>query len=380
LKWKAASVEICDSMDATSLYKSLDEPHRADHLWRYTPWKRVHPSGNLKDIPNVASPKIDLNYLDDSGALVGISVEEGIVSAEILPESDKVTASFIRAAAENSAYTLRVENNFIASSPIILNIDTGDADCALHLSLDIGRNCEFELITQISGAAPWTGFLRTGRIGDGSILNDVVIGHTDSGTLLRVDSISIGRDAQVKMGTVSSGSDKTKADLRYKMGENGGHLNVLGSILSADGMHLDHHIEILHDAPETFSRLDWHSACGGNSRTVGTGMLRVAKGSKGADAGQLFHNLLLSEKAKADSIPELEVSEHDVIGCGHGTANGPVDDDQMFYLESRGFDSEGAKDALIAAFLNSTLVEMGSETLHLWLANHLQDELEQLKS
>ena len=92
------------------------------------------------------------------------------------------------------------------------------------LTLDIGRNCEFELITQISGsAAPWTGFLRTGRIGDGSILNDVVIGHTDSGILLRVDSIAIGRDAQVKAGTVSSGSERTKADLRYKMGETGGH-------------------------------------------------------------------------------------------------------------------------------------------------------------
>ena len=108
-----------------------------------------------------------------------------------------------------------------------------------------------------------------------------------------MDSIAIGRDAQVKAGTVSSGSERTKADLRYKMGETGGHLNVLGSILSAKEMHLDHHIEIHHDAPETFSRLDWHSACGGNSRTVGTGMLRVAKGARGADAGQLFHLSLI---------------------------------------------------------------------------------------
>ncbi len=380
MKWKEASVDRGDNLDAASLYKSLDQPDRADHLWRYTPWKRVHPSGDLYEIPIAASPKLTLTNLDDSSALIGISVEEGVVGAEVLPESDEVTASFIRAAAKDSVYTLRVENNFVSNSPVVLDIDTGDSNCALHLTLDIGRNCEFELITQISGAAPWTGFLRTGRIGDGSILNDVVIGHTNTGILLRVDSIAIGRDAQVKAGTVSSGSERTKADLRYKMGETGGHLNVLGSILSAKEMHLDHHIEIHHDAPETFSRLDWHSACGGNSRTVGTGMLRVAKGARGADAGQLFHNLLLSDKAEADSIPELEVSEHDVVGCGHGTANGPVDEDQMFYLESRGFDTEQAKDALIAAFLNSTLVEMGSEALHNWLAEHLQDELEDLKS
>ena len=367
-------------MDSKSLYQSLDEPSRADHLWRYTPWRKVHPSGEISEIPETSKPILTLSTLGEGVPLAGISIEEGGFGTGELPEADEVTSSFIRAAAGDTEYTLRVENNFVAKNPILLEIDTGDTACALHLALDIGRLCDFELITQISGSTPWVGILRSGRIGEGSILNDVFLGHTDSGTLLRVDSISIGRDAQVKLGTVSSGSDRTKADLRYRMGEAGGHLNVLGSILSANEMHLDHHVEIHHDAPETFSRLDWHSACGGNSRTVGTGMLRVAKGARGADAGQLFHNLLLSDKAEADSIPELEVSEHDVVGCGHGTANGPVDEDQMFYLESRGLDTEEARDSLIAAFLNSTLIEMGSEKMHHWLANHLQDELIDLKS
>ena len=66
-------------------------------------------------------------------------------------------------------------------------------------------------------------------------------------------------------------------------------------------MYLDYHIEIQHDAPETFSRLKWHAACGGKSRTIGTGMLKVAKGSTGTDAAQNFHNLLLSKEA----FPEL---------------------------------------------------------------------------
>ena len=108
MKWKEASVDLGDNMDAASLYKSLDEPDRADHLWRYTPWRRVHPSGNLNEIPTAASPKLALSCLDDSVALVGISVEEGVAVAEVLPESDEVTASFIRAAAKESVYTLTV--------------------------------------------------------------------------------------------------------------------------------------------------------------------------------------------------------------------------------------------------------------------------------
>ena len=109
-------------------------------------------------------------------------------------------------------------------------------------------------------------------------------------------------------------------------------------------------------------------------------MLRVSHGSFGADAGQIFHNLLLSERAEADSIPELEVMEHDVVGCGHGTANGPIDEDQLFYLESRGLSRQDAKRALIAAFLNSTLSEMGSQSLHEWLVAILTRELETLES
>jgi Fe-S cluster assembly protein SufD len=286
--------------------------------------------------------------------------------------------SFLESISQDSKFTFKVKNNTIIEQPVILRIDSGLANSSVNLNIEIGRHCEFELITLVTGEPDWFGLLRKGNIGEGSIINDVVVGQMKRGTLLRVDAINIGKDSQVRAGCISSGSDRTKADLRYMMDKDGGNLRVLGSILSAEKMHIDHHIEIYHDAPETYSRLDWHSACGGKSRTIGTGMLRVSHGSKGADAGQLFHNLLLSEKAEADSIPELEVSENDVVGCGHGTANGPIDEEQLFYLESRGLSPDDAKDSLIAAFLNTTLSEMGSDVLHQWLATNLQDELKTL--
>ena len=299
-----------------------------------------------------------------------------MVSVSGLPEGDVVTGSFLQAASVSSQWILRIEPGFSSQHPVVLDIDLKGPSKVLHLSLDVGRLSELELITRVRGSGEWFGLLRTGEIGAGAVLNDVVVCLQDEGTLLRVDSIAIGRDAQVRVGTVSSGSERTKADLRYRMGEPGGNLRVLGSVLSADSMHIDHHVEIHHDAPETFSRLTWNSACGGDSRTVGTGMLRVADGSRGADAAQIFHNLLLSVDAEADSIPELEVLEHEVVGCGHGTANGPIDENQLFYLECRGFDPSDARGALIAAFLNSTLSEMGSDVLHGWLVRLLTVELE----
>ena len=100
-----------------------------------------------------------------------------------------------------------------------------------------------------------------GTFGNASHVNDVVINHLGEGRLLRTDGIHLGRDAQVRGGTVGSGASRCKADLRYTMDHAGASLKVNGSILSLDGMHNDHHVEILHLAPETYSRLDWHSAC-----------------------------------------------------------------------------------------------------------------------
>jgi len=362
-------------LDSIAEYLSLDEPTRSSHLWKYTPWRRIHPTGDITSIPDVGTPRLRLVSLDGGDAPEGIRLEKGVMSVSGLPEGDVVTGSFMQAASASSQWILHIEPGFSSQDPVILDIDVKGSSSILHLSLDVGRLSELELITRVRGSGKWFGLLRTGEIGAGTVLNDVVVCLQDEGTLLRVDSIAIGRDAQVRAGTVSSGSERTKADLRYRMGEPGGNLRVLGSILSVDSMHIDHHVEIHHDAPETFSRLTWNSACGGDSRTVGTGMLRVADGSRGADAAQIFHNLLLSADAEADSIPELEVLEHEVVGCGHGTANGPIDEDQVFYLESRGFDPSEARSALIAAFLNSTLSEMGSDSLHDWLVGLLNSEL-----
>ena len=367
-------------MQSASEYLSLPQPDRSDHLWRYTPWRRIHPTGDVSEVPELGSATVSITKLDGSPAPKGISLERVESQLVDLPDSDPVTLAFLGEVTVTSGWEFKVDSKFNSDMPLLLDIDTGEGSSAVHLNLDIGILSELELITRVRGDGDWFGLLRTGEIGTGSVMNDIVVGLMRQGTVLRVDSMDIGRDAQVRAGTVSSGTDRTKADLRYLLKEVGGSVRVLGSVLGAGSMHLDHHVEILHDAPETFSRLSWHSACGGGSRTVGTGMLKVMDGSKGADAAQIFHNLLLSDDAEADSIPELEVLEHEVVGCGHGTANGPIDEDQLFYLQARGLDPSEAKRVLIAAFLNATLSEMGSEALHDWLIVLLSSELERLDS
>ncbi len=356
-------------------YADLPEPNRAEHLWRYTPWHRIHPTGKVAEVPEeVSGATISVLMLDGSeppkGVSIGAASAEQVETLRAAPHDD-VASEFIRTLADGEAVVLTIEAGLRLEQPLLLEVEADGDLCVLHTILDIGRGSEAELVTKVCGDANWFGMLREGKIDDGANFNDVMLNQMGDGHCLRVDAIVIGRDAQVRAGTVGSGSTRCKSDLRYDMPDPGGNLKVNGSLLSTGKSHNDHHVEIMHEAPQTYSRLNWHSACGGNSRTVGTGMLRIANGAKGADASQSFHNLLLSKDAEADSIPELEVLENEVVGCGHGTATGPIDEEQVFYLKTRGFDDEGAQAVLISAFLNATLSAMGGEAIHQWLREQL---------
>ncbi|HIF03910.1 MAG TPA: hypothetical protein EYQ80_00370 [Candidatus Poseidoniales archaeon] len=358
-------------------YADLEVPDRADHLWRYTPWHRIHPGGDLAIVPKAEGAVISLSSLDGSTDPAGVSLvaatAEDLERLAINGKED-VSTQFIHELSD--AIVLRVERKARPSQPVLLDIECNGEVSALHLLLDIGELAEVELITRISGDAAWAGVLRQGVFGQACNVNDIVVNQMGEGRLLRTDGIHLARDAQVRVGAISSGATRCKADLRYTLDSIGASLKVNGSILTADDQHNDHHVEILHIAPHTFSRLNWHAACAGKSRTIGTGMLRIENGAKGADAAQLFHNLLLSKKAEADSIPELEVSENDVVGCGHGTANGPVDEEQMFYLKTRGFNEAEGRSVLISAFLNATLSAMGSQAVHDHLLEILSEDLD----
>jgi Fe-S cluster assembly protein SufD len=356
------------------LYLSLDEPPTSDHLWRYTPWGKIHPTGDFREIPeDVGLPKINLSYVD-GGAVEGVTLEAN-KEVKVPFEGSPTTDSFLMAITKDNSLVLSIPRKWTSEKPLLIDIETEGGVEALHIHILAGDLSEATILTRISGPCEWLGLLRTAETGTGSIVTDIVVNKTQGGSLIRVDAVRAGRDSTITSGTVSAGSERTKADIRYLLDSPGSSLNVLGSLLSAEKMHLDHHIEISHTAPHTYSRLEWHTACGGGSTSVGTGMLRIEKGAKKADAGQLFHNLLLSKKARANSIPELEVEENDVVGCGHGTANGPVDESQRFYLMARGFSKQESEDALIAAFLNSTLTEMGGEGVHSWLISAVEDAL-----
>jgi len=132
-----------------------------------------------------------------------------------------------------------------------------------------------------------------------------------------------------------------------------------------------------HVGPDTRSDLLYKSALQGSSRGIYYGLTRVGLGAKNADANQESRNLLLSKGARADSDPVLEILTSDIIRASHGATAGPVDQEQLFYLQARGIRLRDAEAMLVRAFLEAVLGRVPDEKLREELNAQLESKLEQ---
>jgi Fe-S cluster assembly protein SufD len=163
-----------------------------------------------------------------------------------------------------------------------------------------------------------------------------------------------GRDASLDTLNVSLGATTTRVDLNARLLGPGADSNMLGLYFGDGDQHFDHNTSQDHVAPAARSDLLYKGALDGESRAVFRGVIRVAKGAHQTDAYQTNRNLVLSEKARADSLPNLEI-EADDVKCSHGATVGQLDDEALFYLMSRGIPRGQAERLVVLGFLGEVL-------------------------
>jgi Fe-S cluster assembly protein SufD len=129
-------------------------------------------------------------------------------------------------------------------------------------------------------------------------------------------------------------------------------------------------------APRTTSDLLYKAALTGRASEVWYGTVRIHGGATGSDANQTSRNLLLSSTAKAAPIPVLEIEQFDILRCSHGATAGPVDEEQLFYLESRGIEHDEAERMLVDAFFQEVLDRIPDESLRERVQGALAAKLE----
>ena len=170
----------------------------------------------------------------------------------------------------------------------------------------------------------------------------------------QANRVFAGKDSRVQTVLVTLGAKVARSDVECDLQNPGAESEMLGIYLADDHQHFDHYTYQLHQAPSARSDLLYKGALKDKSRAVFRGMIRVMKGAQQTDAYQTNRNLLLSEDAHADSLPNLEI-EADDVRCSHAATVGQLDEEELFYIMSRGISRRSAERLVVFGFFGDVL-------------------------
>jgi Fe-S cluster assembly protein SufD len=185
----------------------------------------------------------------------------------------------------------------------------------------------------------------------------------------------VGRDGDLVSQSIAFGGDYARVRTDSTLVGKGASSRLLAAYFGDGNQMHDFRTVQAHAGPKTVSDLLFKGAVANTSHSVYTGLIRIEKGAVGANAFQTNRNLVLDEGAHADSVPNLEIEESDVR-CSHASAVGPIDEEQHFYLESRGVPPEVADRLITLGFLDEVLERTPVPSMLPWLRTTLQAKLD----
>ena len=221
-----------------------------------------------------------------------------------------------------------------------------------------GRATVVETYEGSGDGAYWTNAVTEIVAGDGARVDCYRVQREGARAYhVAVSAAQQGRDSTVNLHSVALGAALARHDVRGTLGGPGGRLILNGLYLLDGTQHADHHTTIDHAAPHCESHEYFNGVLDGASRGVFNGRIIVRPGAQKTDSKQTNNNLLLSDRAHADSQPQLEIYADDVK-CTHGSTVGPLDPKALFYLQSRGLAEADARRLMTYGFAGEILARM----------------------
>jgi Fe-S cluster assembly protein SufD len=199
----------------------------------------------------------------------------------------------------------------------------------------------------------------------------VILQNTGDARITENIEIILGDSANLTVVTVQEWNDDA-----VQLAGPGSDTELFGLYFADSGQHLEQQVYVNHDAPNSRSRVNYKGALqGAGARTVWIGDVLIGRTAPGTDSYEQNRNLVLTEGTRADSIPNLEIETGDIQGAGHASATGRFDDEQLFYLQSRGIGESEARRLVVRGFLSEIVQHIGSPALEERLQGAIEDEL-----
>jgi Fe-S cluster assembly protein SufD len=249
----------------------------------------------------------------------------------------------------------------------------GGAARAAHTVVEIAPGARGTLILQNSGSAHLAENVEL-LVGANADVTVVSVQEWDDDAIhVAAHFARIEEGARLKHVAVTLGGSVVRLNPSAHLVGARSDAELLGAYFADAHQHLEQQVYVHHDGPETRSRVTYKGALQGEgARTVWIGDVLIGPAAVGTDTYEQNRNLVLTDGARADSIPNLEIETGDIVGAGHASATGRFDDEQLFYLQSRGITEEEARRLVVRGFLFEIVQQIGSQALQ----EHLQTAIE----
>lgn len=348
-------------------------PTGREEAWRFTPLNRL---AGLHDGSSNVVEKQSLQLR--SGAHEAVSFSR--VSPELLaPQStsDDVVVQRVHAHTSDVAYLKIAANVQIPEAILLERSSTAPAGVELsRVRIELGSHAQATVVMENSGSAILGEDIEI-ILAPGANLKFVTLQEWDAGSVHAArHHAMLDKDATFQSVTVTVGGSLVRLLPTVEFLAPGASAELLGVYFATAGQHFEHRIHVEHGVPRAKSRVNYKGALAGDkAHTVWIGDVFIRAAAEGTDTYELNRNLLLSDGARADSVPNLEIETGEIIGAGHASTTGRFDDEQLFYLMSRGIPMDEARRLVVRGFFAEIISHIHSEEVQERLMVRIDSEL-----
>ncbi|WP_416485203.1 Fe-S cluster assembly protein SufD [Streptomyces sp. CL12] len=348
-------------------------PHGREEEWRFTPLERLR---GLHDGTAVAT---------GDGVKVDVQAPEGVVVETVGRADarlgragtpvDRIAAQAYSAFEQASVVTVPKET--VLTEPVRIAVHGQGGTAFAHQVIELGAFAEAVVVIDHTGDAVLAANVEY-VLGDGAKLTVVSVQDWDDKAVHTAQhNALIGRDASFKSVVVTFGGDVVRLHPRVSYAGTGGEAELLGLYFTDAGQHQEHRLLVTHNTPHCKSHVVYKGALQGDgAHAVWIGDVLIEAKAEGTDTYEMNRNLVLTDGARVDSVPNLEIETGEIVGAGHASTTGRFDDEQLFYLMARGIPEQDARRLVVRGFFAELVQQIGVADIEERLLARIEQELE----
>jgi Fe-S cluster assembly protein SufD len=371
----AAESTVATRMSAPPSFDVQDfpVPHGREEEWRFTPLERLRGLHDGTAVATGTGVKVDVQ------APAGVTVETvGREDARVGKAGtpvDRIAAQAYSSFEQASVVTVPKET--VLAEPIRIAVHGEGGVAYGHQVIELGAFAEAVVVIDHTGDAVLAANVDY-LLGDGAKLTVVSVQDWDDKAVhVAQHNALVGRDASFKSVVVTFGGDVVRLHPRVQYAATGGEAELLGLYFTDAGQHQEHRLLVDHNTPHCKSNVVYKGALQGEqAHAVWIGDVLIEAAAEGTDTYEMNRNLVLTDGARVDSVPNLEIETGEIVGAGHASATGRFDDEQLFYLMARGIPADEARRLVVRGFFAELVQQIGVEDIEARLLEKIEAELE----